>query len=201
MRDQSHALALKRPSKPLGDVSAIHSAAPSDERDFGPSIQKENMFQIRCSRHKDIPRSSGMAQQSAQVKNLDARHCQRDENCLDIGTAIANQPQKLLAIEGLLAKAYFSFSSNSRTRISAAKLPLRPRCAPHILNQIAPATVMLRRPSRQAFPIEMRKSRLLVLREIGVAMARAVQRADQGLPSTPSLGFTTSPTKNSIMDA
>src|SRR6202044_104040 len=39
--DHSQALSLSRLSKPRGQVSAIHSASPSDARDFGPRIQRK----------------------------------------------------------------------------------------------------------------------------------------------------------------
>ena len=73
-----------------------------------------------------------MAEQSAQVEHLNTRNRKRNENDLNDRTAIADEPKKLFAIEGLFPEARSSRCGDGRTEIDLGEVATETAlCAPH----------------------------------------------------------------------
>ena len=152
---------------------------------------------------KIVPCPLGVAQDAAQIKHLKARHGQRDEDRLDDGAAISNEPEKLLAIERLLAEARSAAFLERTRRESAAKFPLRPCCAPQTLKRTAKATVMAAAIQQASIPDrnENEPSGCPPRNNVSQGQGSPVN-SSRNFPSADTiLGMKTTPMKSSIMEA
>src|SRR5271156_2190267 len=79
-----------------------------------------------CDAAKIVPGPVGSSQQPPQIEYLEAGQGDGDQDGLNNGAAVADEPQKFFAVEWFLAKFRCACARYRRARIGRAKVPAEP---------------------------------------------------------------------------